>query len=230
MRAAGRDIYYYDTVADFEAEKFAGRLLLLLMEELRAKRKSEIVFLCIGTDRSTGDSLGPLIGYKLKEKGIRNARIMGTLDHPVHAMKDMHGAAPDKLPQRSRGGGGRFRGQCGACGLYNPWTRAPKAGAGSKKGAGGGRGYFYYRDRWLFQERGSADAAKHPAFHRHASGGLYQPEHLPWHECAGETCRKLLAGTGPILTGFADMLCYTFAEIGRGFTVRLPDCGNYIAR
>ena len=35
MRAAGRDIYYYDTVADFEAEKFAGRLLLLLMEELR---------------------------------------------------------------------------------------------------------------------------------------------------------------------------------------------------
>ena len=86
MRAAGRDIYYYDTVADFEAEKFAGRLLLLLMEELRAKRKSEIVFLCIGTDRSTGDSLGPLIGYKLKEKGIRNARIMGTLDHPVHAM------------------------------------------------------------------------------------------------------------------------------------------------
>ena len=86
MRAAGRDIYYYNTVADFEVEKLAGRLLLLLMEELRAKRKSEIVFLCIGTDRSTGDSLGPLIGYKLKEKGIRNARIMGTLDHPVHAM------------------------------------------------------------------------------------------------------------------------------------------------
>ena len=26
----------------------------------------DIIFLCIGTDRSTGDSLGPLIGYKLK--------------------------------------------------------------------------------------------------------------------------------------------------------------------
>ena len=24
-----------------------------------------IIFVCIGTDRSTGDSLGPLIGYKL---------------------------------------------------------------------------------------------------------------------------------------------------------------------
>lgn len=86
MKVARREIYYYDTVADFEMEKFAGRLLLLMMEELKEKRKTEIVFLCIGTDRSTGDSLGPLIGYKLKERGVKNARVMGTLDHPVHAM------------------------------------------------------------------------------------------------------------------------------------------------
>ncbi|NLL31337.1 MAG: DUF1256 domain-containing protein, partial [Clostridiales bacterium] len=26
----------------------------------------EIIFLCIGTDRCTGDSLGPLVGHKLK--------------------------------------------------------------------------------------------------------------------------------------------------------------------
>lgn len=86
MKVARREIYYYDTVADFEMEKFAGRLLLLMMEELKEKRKTEILFLCIGTDRSTGDSLGPLIGYKLKERGVKNARVMGTLDHPVHAM------------------------------------------------------------------------------------------------------------------------------------------------
>lgn len=86
MRFSGRDIYYYDTVSEFETEKFAGRLLLLIMEEMRAKHKSEIVFLCIGTDRSTGDSLGPLIGYKLKERGMQNARVLGTLDDPVHAM------------------------------------------------------------------------------------------------------------------------------------------------
>ena len=30
-------------------------------------KKTGVVILCIGTDRSTGDSLGPLIGYKLKE-------------------------------------------------------------------------------------------------------------------------------------------------------------------
>lgn len=86
MKALGRDIYYYDTAADFETEKFAGRLLLLMLEEMRAKKKSEIVFLCIGTDRSTGDSLGPLVGHKLKERGMKNARVFGTLDAPVHAM------------------------------------------------------------------------------------------------------------------------------------------------
>ncbi|MDI3312245.1 MAG: DUF1256 domain-containing protein [Thermoanaerobacterium sp.] len=28
--------------------------------------KDEFVIVCIGTDRSTGDSLGPIVGYKLK--------------------------------------------------------------------------------------------------------------------------------------------------------------------
>ncbi|MFT4005769.1 MAG: spore protease YyaC [Lacrimispora sp.] len=45
-----------------------------------------VLFLCIGTDRSTGDSLGPLIGYKLKEKGLEHIEILGTLERPVHAM------------------------------------------------------------------------------------------------------------------------------------------------
>ena len=86
MKFRRREIYYYDTVAGFETEKFAGRLLLMILEEMREKEKTDIIFLCIGTDRSTGDSLGPLIGYKLKEKGMRNARVLGTLDSPVHAM------------------------------------------------------------------------------------------------------------------------------------------------
>ena len=86
MRFGRRKITYYDTEAGFEAEKFAARLLLLLMNEMRASGRRQVVFLCIGTDRSTGDSLGPLIGYKLKEKGMRNARVLGTLEEPVHAM------------------------------------------------------------------------------------------------------------------------------------------------
>ncbi|WP_371365024.1 hypothetical protein SRRS_54790 [Sporomusa rhizae] len=44
----------------------------------------EIIILCIGTDRSTGDSLGPLTGSKLKTLNIF-PHVYGTLDDPVHA-------------------------------------------------------------------------------------------------------------------------------------------------
>jgi putative sporulation protein YyaC len=41
---------------------------------------NETVFLCIGTDRSTGDSLGPLVGTLLTEAGMNS--VIGTLEHP----------------------------------------------------------------------------------------------------------------------------------------------------
>lgn len=44
-----------------------------------------IVILCIGTDRSTGDCLGPLVGHKLKLIKYRDVSVYGTLDDPVHA-------------------------------------------------------------------------------------------------------------------------------------------------
>lgn len=43
------------------------------------------LFVCIGTDRSTGDSLGPLIGYKLCSCDYKDISVYGTLDDPVHA-------------------------------------------------------------------------------------------------------------------------------------------------
>ncbi|WP_096202894.1 spore protease YyaC [Bacillus sp. FJAT-45350] len=46
----------------------------------------ELVIVCIGTDRSTGDSLGPLIGSKLQEKSLTSFSVYGTLEHPVHAV------------------------------------------------------------------------------------------------------------------------------------------------
>lgn len=46
----------------------------------------EMVVLCIGTDRSTGDCLGPLVGYKLNSLyNCKGVSIFGTLDSPVHA-------------------------------------------------------------------------------------------------------------------------------------------------
>ena len=86
MRFGRRKITYYDTEAGFEAEKFAARLLLLLMNEMRASGRRQMVFLCIGTDRSTGDSLGPLIGSRLEAEGIGDVVVIGTLEHPVHAV------------------------------------------------------------------------------------------------------------------------------------------------
>lgn len=58
-----------------------------LLNELRPIQKSNapIIFICIGTDRSTGDSLGPLVGYKLKFLAKNNIHIYGTLDNPIHS-------------------------------------------------------------------------------------------------------------------------------------------------
>jgi putative sporulation protein YyaC len=50
-----------------------------------AKDSRPIVVLCIGTDRSTGDSLGPLVGNKLKFLVRNKIHIYGSLECPVHA-------------------------------------------------------------------------------------------------------------------------------------------------
>jgi len=47
---------------------------------------SPLIVLCIGTDRSTGDSLGPLVGSQLQTMNLQNAIVLGTLDEPVHAV------------------------------------------------------------------------------------------------------------------------------------------------
>lgn len=49
------------------------------------KDNRDIVILCIGTDRSTGDSLGPIVGDKLKFLVRDKVFIYGNLENPVHA-------------------------------------------------------------------------------------------------------------------------------------------------
>lgn len=80
------EIEYFDTRKEFEAEAFALRLHELIKEEQRHSKKEGVIFLCIGTDRSTGDSLGPLIGHKLRRRRLKRAAVIGTLEQPVHAM------------------------------------------------------------------------------------------------------------------------------------------------
>jgi len=50
-----------------------------------SKQKRSAVILCIGTDRSTGDALGPLIGTHLSRLNLPQLHVYGTLDEPVHA-------------------------------------------------------------------------------------------------------------------------------------------------
>lgn len=45
--------------------------------------RSGIVFICIGSDRSTGDSFGPLVGTMLQEYGWPN--VIGSLEKPCDA-------------------------------------------------------------------------------------------------------------------------------------------------
>ncbi|WP_157276921.1 spore protease YyaC [Paenibacillus sp. Soil766] len=59
-----------------------GQILqkIALSKELKP---SQLAFVCIGTDRSTGDSLGPLVGSKLAELGYPH--VIGTLAEPCDA-------------------------------------------------------------------------------------------------------------------------------------------------
>ena len=60
----------------------------LLEKCIRRNKKdwSEIVFLCIGSDRVTGDCLGPYVGYRLSQYQLPGISVYGTLNQPVHAV------------------------------------------------------------------------------------------------------------------------------------------------
>lgn len=61
-----------------------SRAVAGLVGELIADRESLLV-VCVGTDRSIGDALGPLVGSLLQERGDQGFGVLGTLDQPVHA-------------------------------------------------------------------------------------------------------------------------------------------------
>ncbi|PKJ52204.1 spore protease YyaC [Bacillus sp. SN10] len=68
---------------DVEASETISNFLL---SHIPIKTHIPIILVCIGTDRSTGDALGPLVGTKLEQVGIKNFQVFGTLDEPVHAL------------------------------------------------------------------------------------------------------------------------------------------------
>lgn len=65
--------------------KTLGMDLYSLIKDLNSFSAQNILYLCIGSDRVTGDCFGPLVGERLK--GILPAgNIRGCLERPVHAL------------------------------------------------------------------------------------------------------------------------------------------------
>jgi len=46
--------------------------------------EKDIIYICIGTDRATGDCLGPMVGTRLQSTSL-HPYVYGTLEQPVHA-------------------------------------------------------------------------------------------------------------------------------------------------
>jgi putative sporulation protein YyaC len=77
---------YYISSEDKEAVELLTECLYNMIVN-HPKKYDRIAVVCIGTDRSTGDSLGPLVGKFLRRrrKIKKVCRVWGCLDYPVHA-------------------------------------------------------------------------------------------------------------------------------------------------
>lgn len=73
-------------VHDRDAAGELAAQLADLIGELNPRGSRQVVLLAIGTDRSTGDSLGPLAGSRVNELAPGLLPVYGTLDEPVHAV------------------------------------------------------------------------------------------------------------------------------------------------
>lgn len=67
-------------------DPFAIKIMYELLHTYLPKKYSNIIVLCIGTDRSTGDSLGPLTGTFLSKMNPAHLTVYGTLHDPIHAV------------------------------------------------------------------------------------------------------------------------------------------------
>ena len=76
--------FYIDTRYANCSLEICRLLKACILEQTR--EWSEIIFLCIGTDRVTGDCLGPYIGAQLSNHAFPMVHVYGTLSAPVHAL------------------------------------------------------------------------------------------------------------------------------------------------
>lgn len=75
---------YFDTRERFVQWKLDDTLYRLIRGVDKQYEQTAVV--CIGTDRSTGDSYGPLTGHLLSRMPQTGFRLFGTFEKPVHAL------------------------------------------------------------------------------------------------------------------------------------------------
>ena len=76
-------MFYFNTNDRYSVYDFSRTLYDMI--EKHAQTNRPMVLLCIGSDRATGDSLGPIIGYKIEKLRHNNVSLYGTLEKPIHA-------------------------------------------------------------------------------------------------------------------------------------------------
>ncbi|MFP7296685.1 spore protease YyaC [Neobacillus niacini] len=97
FRRKNKDSIESSNVMSFQKDTKEAEIekISTILKEVFSHTSKEIVILCVGSDRSTGDALGPMVGTMLKEKNIP-LPVYGTLEQPVHALnlkkviKDIH--------------------------------------------------------------------------------------------------------------------------------------------
>ena len=77
------ETYYFDTINDVSGQEL-NDCIIKYMTKADINNRTPVI-LCIGTDRATGDCLGPLVGEEMVNFSSRY-RVFGTLQSPVHAL------------------------------------------------------------------------------------------------------------------------------------------------
>lgn len=83
QKIADKPLFYK---IDFREKTAVEILATRIYNLLPRMHEQPIIIVCIGTDRSTGDALGPLVGSKLRQKQRPACHVYGTLEKPVHAV------------------------------------------------------------------------------------------------------------------------------------------------
>ncbi|MDK8183176.1 spore protease YyaC [Paenibacillus sp. UMB4589-SE434] len=79
-----QELILSDTISRPKLKKSNQEQLRSFFRQIAAQHSlAQLTFVCIGTDRSTGDALGPIVGLELVRRGFSN--VIGTLELPCDA-------------------------------------------------------------------------------------------------------------------------------------------------